>query len=253
MRNKSIEKLARKGGYFTVEEAKEVLNVKPDTFKKIIFRLEQSGRIERVKKGKYIIIPLGSEKGSHTLQEFVIASKLADNYAIAYWSALNRYGYTEQIPATVFVQTTDRKKQKTIKALGIEYRFVRVKKEKMFGITTEWIENEKVNITDREKTIIDCLDRPDLCGGIVEAAKAVKSREFAAIKIMEYAKRIGSSAVLRRLGYLCDIYGIKTGLEPERTRNYVKLDPAMPLNKKDLNAKWRLYLNVPENELRKLE
>ncbi len=253
MRNKSIDKLAEKSNYFTVEEARELLDVKPDTLKKILFRLEKSGRIERVEKGKYIIIPLGSVKGGHTLQEYVIASKLTKNYCIAYWSALNRYGYTEQIPATVFVQTTDRKKQTTAKALGINYRFVRVKKEKMFGINTEWIENEKVNITDREKTIIDCLDRPDLCGGIVEAAKAVKSRQYDADKLADYAKRIAGSAVIRRLGYLSGIYGVETGLCPEKTRNYLKLDPAMPENKKVLNAKWRLYLNVPENELRNIE
>ena len=77
----------------------------------ILSRMEEKGFIERIEKGKYLIIPLGSEKGKYTLHEFVIASYLVEPYAISYWSALHHYGLTEQIPTTVFVQTPARKKK----------------------------------------------------------------------------------------------------------------------------------------------
>jgi predicted transcriptional regulator of viral defense system len=38
----------------------------------ILSRLEKKGWIERIEKGKYIIIPLGAEKGKYTLNEFII-------------------------------------------------------------------------------------------------------------------------------------------------------------------------------------
>lgn len=253
MRKKNIDKLAKNRNYFTIAEAKQELGLAMEAVSQVLFRLEKAGRIERVEKGKYIIIPLGSEKGKYTLHEFVIGSRLVKNYSIAYWSALHYYGLTEQIPSTVFIQTTERKKRSTLQVFGVNYRFIRVKKEKMFGDTVQWIENEKINITDREKTIIDCLDRPDLCGGIIEAAKAVKSREYDMKKLVEYSGKTGSSAVVRRLGYLAGIYGIETGIEPEKTRNYVKLDPVMPDEKDRLDARWRLYLNVDERDLRNAE
>jgi len=34
----------------------------------ILSRMEEKGFIERIEKGKYLIIPLGSEKGKYTLQ-----------------------------------------------------------------------------------------------------------------------------------------------------------------------------------------
>ena len=45
-----------------------------------------------------MIIPLGAEKGKYTLNEFIIGSLLVTPYSVAYWSALNFYGMTEQIP-----------------------------------------------------------------------------------------------------------------------------------------------------------
>ena len=130
--------------------------------------------LRRLKKGKYIIIPLGAEKGKYTLNEFVIGSLLVNPYCVAYWSALNSYGLTEQFPNTVFIQTTSRKKKQAIEVFGVRYRIVRVKEEKFFGIKKEWIENTQINITDKEKTIIDCLDKPQYCGGVIEVAKALK-------------------------------------------------------------------------------
>ena len=55
----------------------------------ILSRLEDRGFIERIERGKYLIIPLGSEKGKYTLHEFVIGSYLAEPSAISYWSALH--------------------------------------------------------------------------------------------------------------------------------------------------------------------
>jgi predicted transcriptional regulator of viral defense system len=122
--------------------------------------LQQRGAIERIEKGKYLIIPLGAEKGKYTLHEFVIGSLLVQPYSIAYWSALNYYGLTEQIPATVFIQTITRKFNINPKVFGIQYKIVKIKESKCFGIRKEWIEETQINITDKEKTIIDCLNLP---------------------------------------------------------------------------------------------
>ncbi|KAF5437857.1 Transcriptional regulator, predicted component of viral defense system [Candidatus Methanophagaceae archaeon] len=96
-----------------------------------------------------MIIPLGAEKGKYTLNEFIIGSLLVNPYCIAYWSALNFYGLTEQIPNTVFLQTTARKKKQATEIFGVRYRIVRIKEEKFFGIRKEWIEDTQVNITDK--------------------------------------------------------------------------------------------------------
>jgi len=215
-------------------------------------RLQKKGRIERIEKGKYMIIPLGAEKGKYTLNEFVIGSLLVKPYTIAYWSALHYYGLTEQIPNTVFIQTTTRKKNQIIEIFGVRYKIVKIKETKFFGIKKTWIEETQINITDKEKTIVDCLDKPQYCGGIVEVAKALKNGNFDKNKLITYVKEFGNSGVIRRLGYLCDLLQINISLPRIDTRSYLFLDPTMP-HKGSKSAKWRLIVNLDEKVLGELE
>ena len=70
-------------------------------------------------------------------------------------------------------------------------------------------------ISDREKTAIDCIDRPALAGGVGEAATilATASRRFDWTKAADYLERIGSGALVRRFGWLVD--HVKADVPPE--------------------------------------
>ena len=228
---------------FTIDDAKEISGIDKKILKVILLRLEKRGWIERIEKGKYMIIPLGSKKGEYTLNEFLIGSLLVQPCIISYWSALNYYGFTEQIPSTVFIQTTSRKKKQEIEIFGVRYKIIRVNREKIFGIEKTWIEEEEITITDKEETIIDCLDKPKYCGGIIEVAKSLKTRDYNPNKLVNYAERIGNSGVIRRLGYLNDLFSLQMDISSIKTRNYLLLDPTMP-KKGETNAKWRLIINT---------
>jgi len=247
-----LNSLAKKGNTFIFVDALKISNLSTKSVQKVLYRLQQRGAIERIEKGKYLIIPLGAEKGKYTLHEFVIGSLLVEPYSIAYWSALNYYGLTEQIPTTVFIQTITRRFNHNPEVFGVQYKIAKVKKEKIFGIRKEWIEETQINITDKEKTIIDCLDKPQYCGGIIEVAKALKNNKFNQKKLQNYAQRIGNSGVLRRLGYLCELLNIKIKLPKLNTRNYLLLDPTIP-EKGPKSAKWRLIVNLDEKILGEFE
>ncbi len=241
MRIELLNKLARKR-VFTIGEAVRITGLDRNTLKVLLSRLEKRGWVERIEKGKYIIIPLGAEKGEYTLHEFIIGSLLVKPSAIAYWSALNYHGFTEQIPSTVFVQTTARKKKQDLRIFGVRYKIIRIMPEKYFGVEKIWIEEFQVPITNREKTVIDCLDKPRYCGGIIEATKAFRE-ELEGEKLREYALRMNNSAVIRRLGYLCDYFGVNIDLPKPKTRNYILLDPTMP-REGNVEGKWKIIANV---------
>jgi len=242
-----LDELARRK-VFTVEEAVKISGVDKNILKVLLSRLEKRGWIERIEKGKYMVIPLGARKGEYTLNEFIIGSLLVNPSAIAYWSALNYHGLTEQIPTTVFVQTTSRKKKRELEIFGVRYRIVKIKEGKFFGIERIWLDEFQVNVTDKEKTIVDCLDKPGLCGGVIEIAKALKHGEFNFERLSEYAVKIGNSGVVRRLGYLCEILGLQINLPEIKAKNYLLLDPTMP-KKGETNGKWRLIINLDIGEL----
>jgi len=247
MRINLLDELSRKK-VFTIEDAEHISHTSKGVLKVILSRLEKKGWVERIEKGKYMVIPLGAEKGKYTLNEFVLGSFLVGPCIISYWSALNYYGFTEQIPRTVFIQTTSRKKHQEVTIFGVPYKIIKMKEEKIFGVEKVWFEDMQINITSREKTIIDCLDKTQYAGGIIEVAKALQTEEYDKNILVKYAKEIHNSGVIRRLGYICEFLQIPINLPKIKTRNYLKLDPILPETNK-LNAKWHLIINEKLGDL----
>ena len=239
-----LHRLRRRGPVFTFKEALEASGYDRGYLKLVLHMLERGGWIERIERGKYVILPLEAERGRYTLHEFVIGSALVKPSAIAYWSALHYHGLTEQIPNVVFVQTTSRKKRREIRVFGTRYRIVRVVKRKFFGLEPLWVEGLKVHVTDREKTIIDCLDKPQYCGGVIEVYKALREGNLDAEKLSEYLKKFGSGAVAKRLAYLAELAGLDMEVPSCLIKKgVVALDPTMP-KKGRVDRGLKLLINV---------
>jgi predicted transcriptional regulator of viral defense system len=241
-----LRTLAREGQIISIDQIAQKINLDRSVLRVLIQRLQKKGYIERIEKGKYLIIPLNSEQGNYTLQEFVIGSCLVSPYAISYWSALHWYGMTEQIPRTVFIQTTARKKKRRLDVFGVDYQIVKIKDEKFFGNRTEWIEDSVINITDKEKTIVDCLDKPQYAGGIIEVNKSLQFQNIDLKKLETYALKMGKTVIIQRLGYLCERLNIPISLPVPKVKSYSMLDPTLPKTGES-NSKWKLILNL-ENE-----
>ena len=246
-----LSSLSEKGRtIFTLKDLVENSGINYDNAKVIANRLVKKRWLIRLSRGKYLIVPLEAGVGSkYTEHEFVIASHLTDPYYIGYWSALNFYGYTEQMPFTVFVATTNRLKRRTI--LDTRFWFITITEKKFFGYKQENIANSKVNISDEEKTIADCLDHPEYCGGISEAAKAVWNikDESSIEKIIDYSITMGNSAILKRLGFLTELLDIEVSKDDmEQIRSNLKkgYTPLDPIEKKKgyYSTKWGLLVNV---------
>lgn len=253
-----FQRLQSKGRtIFTRKEAEEILRVKTSYLNNLLYSLENMGWVKRLERGKYLIIPLAAgEAGAWSEHPYIIASYLVEPYHIAYWSALSHWDYTEQLINTTFIQTTKRKFVTEKQILGQTYKFIRVPEKKFFGATNVWIENKKINLTDREKTLVDCLDHPEYCGGIVEAAKAVKTalgeKQVSVGRLLDYANRLGNKTVFKRLGYLVEtLYLNLPELEKEClnsiSKGYSKLDPSAP-RKGRYARKWNIIENVSRNE-----
>ncbi len=236
---------------FSIEEARELLrHGKDGPTRQFLERLQRKGWIRRIKSGKFALIPLSSgETRTPQLHEFLVAMELVSPAAIAYWSALNHHGMTEQIPRTVFVQTDHPVRRPPKEALGITFKIVSVRPKKFFGTITDWINEQPFSITDKEKTIIDGLDLPKYVGGIGEIAKALAQswQELNEEKLREYAVKIGNTAVGKRLGFLMEALGLGN---PEILRKtlsfgdgFSPLDPTLPKRGKH-SRRWGLLINA---------
>jgi len=251
--------LSSKGkNIFTFKETVEFLKLKEPYSRKFIHNLARKGWLKQIEKGKYLIVPLEAGlEGYWSEEAFIVASNLIYPYVISYWTALSYYGYTEQITRTIFVATTKRKFKSKIEIFGVPYKFITLKKHKFFGINKVWIGGKKVNITDREKTIIDCFDHPEYCGGIVEVAKGLSNAFEEGIdleKITDYAMQMRNKTIFKRLGYLVEVLNLPVQekyidkWKKNVSKGYSLLFPAAGRKGKH-NSKWNLKINIAENEL----
>jgi predicted transcriptional regulator of viral defense system len=250
---------------FTAEEAQSIAGGEVSNLPRLLSRLTQKRWLLRLERGKYLILPLAAGmEGAYTAHEFVLASRLVQPYAIAYWSALHFHGFTEQIPQTVTVLSPLRRRDVAVEELGFRCHFVYTAAERFFGATTAIVDDQPVVITDPARTILDCLDRPDLCGGIIEAAKGmygyVRRSDASPQRLTEYASRLGNQAVLKRLGYLASLFDLAmefpgagwsdvlNNWAAHLSAGFVRLDPRLPAEG-PYDRRWRLRLNVSETRL----
>ncbi|MEW6002148.1 MAG: type IV toxin-antitoxin system AbiEi family antitoxin [Nitrospirota bacterium] len=239
---------------FSLPEATKILGANNKQVKKLLHDLVNQGWLNRVEKGKYFLIPLSVDATKpYTQNQFLIASNLVYPYYVGLWSMLHYYGYTEQLINTIFIISPKRKKDFTLS--GVNYKFVKTSARKMFGLTKIEIDGMAVQVSDKEKTILDCLDHPEYCGGITEVVKGIwiAREELDFDRILNYVRKLGNSAVAKRLGYLLETLGIDKKISTENLKKIIKkgfspLDPLLP-KKGRYNTPWNLLVNITKEEL----
>jgi predicted transcriptional regulator of viral defense system len=220
--------------------------------------LVKRGLLTRLRPGLFIVVPfeLGPER-EYLGNPYVVARELmrGASYYISHASAMDIHQMTTQPQLVVFV--TSPKKVPTRTILGTEFRFVRCKREQLFGLTKKWVEpTEQVVVSNVERTVIDGLKQPEYCGGLTEVAKGfwMRRKDIDLERLVGYAIDLRNGAVIRRLGFLLESLNIDTVEQRDRlarnmTDHYVLADPALPPRGR-YSARWRIRMNVMPEELR---
>jgi len=241
---------------FTTNDAKGILETTDSSVWHILNGLAHKNRIRRIERGRYLLIPARAGTEGHWAEHpWVVVPRLIDVYYVGFWTAMNFWGMTEQIPYTVFVATTKRKR-------GLEfgsqrYEFVTLSRKKFFGfVEARAGEKESFNISSREKTIVDGLMHPEYCGGMVEVTKVMWNarREADWQAVLEMAERVEIDAVLKRLGYLLSVLGIEEKISEktrEKTKNTTRhyLDPTTNKDRVEISGEYGLAINRTKDEL----
>lgn len=239
---------------FRTDDAKRILRSSDASVKNVLYRLKKKGRIEEIERGKYLLFPARSGyEGRWSEAPFLIASELVYPYYIGFWSALNYWGMTEQVPSVTFVATTKRKKKLTYGS--IDFEFVTLAEKRFFGIVEEKIEGGRFNISSKEKTIVDCLLYPKYCGGIDEVAKGIweEQNELDFEKILDYTKKIGVDVVARRFAYILNTLEIKNDIADKiaksSPRGFMWLDPSGSKKILGYSKRYGLILNREKKDI----
>lgn len=240
------------------QEIIRILGVSPQAADHVIRSLRRKGWLERASWGRYLLIPpnMGPEAiGEGNL--LALASRIADPYYFGYGTAATHYGLTTQHRNVIWLVTPARLRDRRL--LEAEVRIVNPVKRKFFGFGPVDVLGYQVMMSECEKTTIDCIDRPDLAGGVGETATilARASRRIDWYKAASYLERIGSTALVRRFGWLTDHVGAEI---PEDVcaelhqlaagNSKAILGPRKPrAHAIGYQGKWQLAVHVDKEEL----
>ncbi len=224
----------------------------------ILSRLAKKAWLQRMRRGEYTLVPLGSpsaEANGH--DAWILACDLFKPCFISGWSASEHWSFTEQIFNAVSLVTSHRQKHAHQNIAGTEFRVRTLPPEKIFGTKKIWIGSHSVLVADPHRLIVDILDAPDFGGGgrhVVDVVRAYWNSNLSEPqKLLEYASKIGRGTIFKRLGFLAEKYG---KVNPEwlvQCRSKIsagvsKLDPD-GTDKGPIETKWNLRINLPLKDL----
>jgi predicted transcriptional regulator of viral defense system len=200
-------------------------------------------------------------------EALVVGSLLAPEGAAAYRTAMRWWGWTPRerppeasalgplVPglSQVLFITPKRKQAMRPRLLGVGFELVFIKPERMFGAALLGEPGLRIRVTETERTVIDMLDRSDLCGGVPAVAAAVEEAWSALDleRLTEYLERFAGGTVPRRLGYLAERLGLLSSGDPLLERWRALLGAGYSLLERGgaaegpLVRRWRLRVNVP--------
>ncbi|MFH0947460.1 MAG: type IV toxin-antitoxin system AbiEi family antitoxin [Elusimicrobiota bacterium] len=215
----------------------------------VLYRLAKKGRLLQIQRGKYIIVPINAPNQLWSPNEFVTAKLWMGNipYYIGYFTMYNYWGFTEQIPNTIFVLNLKRSYNKTIG--NIRYRAVKIEKKKYYGIKKIRIGSEYVNTSDKERTLVDLIYCP--VGSFENIKEILKSNinKIDRQKFIKYLIAFPIVSVRKRAGYLLERINFDKTLLGKlkksigRKNTYVALNPTVSSRKGKIDKNWCIIEN----------
>ncbi|MBI5361791.1 MAG: hypothetical protein HZA53_01345 [Planctomycetes bacterium] len=167
----------------------------------------REGRVRSVKRGVFVRSDLRLERSDF----LALGARLAEDAVLAYSSALELHGLARSHHEDVtFVTRT------SVRPLVFEERQFEPIRPRA-GVArardaSRWVRSMdrgpyELRVTTRERTIVDCLDRLELAGGIEEvwrSCSAVEALEHD--RVLEYVRLLGIDVLAAKVGYFLETH-----------------------------------------------
>lgn len=212
---------------------------------------------ERIGRGKYLLIPLEGGPGRvPDMNPYLAGRLLTGPYYFSYATANNYHGFSTQMYNTMFIVVLTQRRPFEFK--NAYMKFITISKRKFFGFEKVKVMSEEVFMAEKEKTIIDSIDKPHYAGGIPEILQVLDKAKIKIDlgKVIDYAIRMHTAPLLQRLGFLFEFVKIKLPSKLEIKlikklgKNNVLLGNGKQWSSKGkIDNKWRVIQNIPFNIL----
>ncbi len=257
----------KKKNIVTIEEIAEILGVSKNYAYKLASQLVKKRWLFPISRGNFQLIPAeaGREEPVPEMNAAIFLSTISESYYVSFAFANNFYGFTSQVPSTIAIVVPAQEKygwQRMKQFHNVRFKFVYVKEQKFFGYASAELLGVQIKIAEKEKALVDSLDKIRYAGGIEELSEVIKNglSEINIEKLIDYAFKMGSKALIQRLGFFLDLDKVslpenleKQMLEEIKSSRLYLAPPKEWGREGEFNSRWRLVVNVPLERLAKKE
>ncbi|MCD8286129.1 MAG: hypothetical protein LUD50_02755 [Clostridia bacterium] len=226
---------------FTLEEAAEEFDTKGALYGALKRAMERR-EVKKLTGGLYCAVD--QDTGCPVVDRFEIATKLRPGGYCAYHTALEYYGLAKPLRSEVQIVSSRQGRPVTID--GTEYKTYMCSYNA--GIMESYW-NAPVRVTDVERTIVDCLDRLDLGGGLQEVFRALcKVRYADEDKLLQYLEGYNLKFLYKKAGYILSVihpsYLSASFIKLCQERTSSRMDDIRPLKSMPtvFSSDWNLYV-----------
>lgn len=231
------DKFFHENPVFTSEEfARYLVNrgeVGARTQEALLAYYKKTGRIIRVRRGLYAVIPPWADPDSYPVDPFLVAAQLTRDAVLSYHTALELHGraysiqdhftYSASLPlSTITFRSYHFRGTKFPEALR------RIGQED-FGVLTAERAGMNIRVTSLERTLVDVLDRPGLSGSWEEIWRSLRSAEiFDLEKVVEYALLLENATTAAKVGFFLEQHREPLMVEERHIKALSRLRPRQP-------------------------
>lgn len=162
----------------------------------ILARYQKQGYVSKIRRGLYCVNNIATKMPE--ADKYQIASSITPSAYVAYHSAMEYHGFAHQLYYDVVVGT--RQKFNAFNFDGYHYASHLTYIDTGIDISPA---NSLVSVTNVERTIVDCIDRIDLCGGLEELKNCLQSiRYLRDEQLLATLHAYGKTALYKKTGFL---------------------------------------------------
>jgi len=179
--------------------------------------LARQGRVGRIAFGVYFLVPPGKTPETTSVDPYVVGAHLAPDALLAYHTALELLGTAAS--ATRVVYYISRTYRPPLVWRDIQFRQVKPARslarvgETRIAVATQERDGLPVTHTNRERTLVDCVDRLDLAGGLEELLRSVEAWPAVdARMVLRYLNTLGKVTLFPKVGYILERFARPWGL-----------------------------------------
>jgi predicted transcriptional regulator of viral defense system len=192
-----------------------------------------AGRLLHLRRGLYASVPRGADPASHSVDPYLLATKLADDGIVAYHAALQFHGKAYSVWNRFHYLTRARQRRFAFRDLEFvpvqAAAALRARADLGSGVAEHRHAGGVARVATLERTLVDVLDAPDRSGGWEEIWRSLEMVEYFDLDaVLRYTRVLGSALTAARVGFYLEEHREPLMVETHHLDALRELAPAQP-------------------------